>query len=77
MPSRRQHRPLGLFSLQFQNLDSLGQDELAIHALLGNIADHAVTCKQFVELLERASSAVTDVVVTVVTEGNGILRYIR
>ena len=47
-----------LFRLQLQNLHRLGQNQLAVHALLGNIADHAIAGKKLVELLEAARAAV-------------------
>nr|DAM78833.1 MAG TPA: hypothetical protein [Caudoviricetes sp.] len=63
--------------LQLQNLYGFGEDEFAVHALLGHIANHAVACEQFHKLLEGTGTTVTDVVILVVTEGDGILRRIR
>nr|DAM98148.1 MAG TPA: hypothetical protein [Caudoviricetes sp.] len=63
--------------LDLQNLDCFRQDELAIDALLGNEANHAVTGKKLVELLEGTSTTVTDVVVAVITEGDSIHRSKR
>nr|DAK77228.1 MAG TPA: hypothetical protein [Caudoviricetes sp.] len=64
-------------SLELQNLNRLRQNQLAIDTPLGHIANHAVACEQLVELFEGTGAAVTDVVIAVITECNGILRRIR
>lgn len=46
--------------LQLQNLYGFGEDEFAVHALLGHIANHAVACEQFHKLLEGTGTTVTE-----------------
>nr|DAZ19033.1 MAG TPA: hypothetical protein [Caudoviricetes sp.] len=63
-----------LLRFQFQNLHCFWKDQLAIHTFFRNIANHAVACKQLTQFGEGTAATVTDVVVTVITEGNGIFR---
>ena len=53
-----------------KDLHSIQKDELTIHTFLGNIADHAVSSKELCELLEGTSTAISNVVVAVITKGN-------
>nr|DAW71783.1 MAG TPA: hypothetical protein [Caudoviricetes sp.] len=53
-----------------KNLYRLRKDELTIYTFLGNVADHAISSKELCELLERTSTAISDVVVAVITKGN-------
>ncbi len=64
----------GARALKLQDLDGLREDELAVDALLGHVADHAVPGEELRELLEGAGSTVADVVVVVVAEGDGVFR---
>ena len=41
-----------------------------------SLANHAVSCEQFGQLLEGAGAVVSDVVVAVVAKGDGVLRHI-
>ena len=68
--------PTGLFGFQLQDLDCFRKDEFAINTLLGNIANHAVSCKELRKLLEGTSAAITDVVVAVIAECDSILRRV-
>lgn len=68
--------PTELFGFQLQDLDCFRKDEFAINTLFGNIANHAVTCKELRKLLEGTSAAITDVVVAVIAECDSILRRV-
>ena len=68
--------PPSLFRLQFKDLNRFGKNQLTVHSLLGDIADHAVSGKQFGKLLEGTGASVADVVVAVIAEGDGIFGYI-
>nr|DAG02517.1 MAG TPA: hypothetical protein [Siphoviridae sp. ctneY2] len=66
------HRhPHSLRSRHLEQLDRFGENQLAVHALLGNETDHAVSGEQFLQFRKGTGTAVTDVVVVVVTESDG------
>ena len=66
------HRHLhSLRSRHLEQLDCFGENQLAVHALLGNEADHAVTGEEFLQFRKGTSATVTDVVVVVITESDG------
>lgn len=66
------HRHLhSLRSCHLEQLDGFRENQLAVHTLLGNEANHTIAGEQFLEFGEGASATVADVVVAVVTECDG------
>lgn len=57
----------------YEQLNGFRKVQPSIHTLLTYISNHAVSCKQFTQLRERADTPVADVVVRVVTKRNGRL----
>nr|DAK74381.1 MAG TPA: hypothetical protein [Caudoviricetes sp.] len=57
-------------TLHLERLHRFLEDEFAVHALLHNIADHAVARKQLLEFLQGTCPTVADVVVGVIAECN-------
>lgn len=60
-------------SLRFhlQELDALGEDDLAVHTLSGHITDLTVGSIKLVQALNRSARTVADPVVLEITECNG------
>lgn len=63
-------------TIEFQNLYCFRKNQLAIDTFLCHIANHTVACKELSELLEGASTTIADVVVTIITKCDGVLRCI-